>query len=127
MKTCNDAPVGYTDALTANPWIGWNGGDCPVHPETTVQYIMDAGDKGTDKAGDLEWNDPTIGDEWVIRVYRVVKEYREPREVWMKEWKMVTFNSGGQFFSGDPQTEHTEWGVCSSDCEGATLFREVIQ
>lgn len=92
-----------------NPWIGWNGGDVPVHPETVVEYIMDGGDKGTDKAGELEWNDPTIGEEWLIRCYRVVKDYREPREVWVK-----TDEAGMSWFA---------WpGI-----EGATLFREVIE
>lgn len=91
-----------------HPWIGWNGGDMPVHPETTVEYIMDGGTKCTDKAGDLEWNDPTFGEEWLIRVYRVVKEYREPREVWVLQ---------------------NRFGSCiyNYPIEGATLFREVIQ
>lgn len=130
MKTCNDAPVGYTDHPPVGEWQGWNGGVCPVHPLALIEYVLAGGATFKDTADQLDWN--SEGDDWDIIRYRIIEEYkasveRKAREVWMKQWKMVTFNSSGLFFSGDPKTEHEEWGVCSSECEGATLFREVLE
>lgn len=131
MKTCNDAPVGYTDHPPVGHWQPWTGGVCPVHPLCVVEYVMRAEQAGPDEAAQLTWTHD--GDDWDIVAYRIVEEYKEPepqrvaREVWLKQWKMVTFNSSGMFFSGDPKTEHLEWGVCSSECDGATLFREVLE
>ncbi len=66
-------------------WHGWNGGDCPVHPKSMVEAV---------------WHDPRLNTAgmtgprpakvengitpvWVRVVkFRVVKEYREPRECW---------------------------------------------
>ena len=31
------------DDSTAGPWIGWNGGECPVHPETIVDFVANGG------------------------------------------------------------------------------------
>lgn len=62
-------------------WHGWNGGERPVHPETAVEvavadtkpYIQES------LAGDWFWGD---GHAPII-AFRVVKEYREPREFWI--------------------------------------------
>lgn len=32
-----DTYGGY--GIMAGPWIGWNGGECPVHPETIVEWV----------------------------------------------------------------------------------------
>lgn len=130
MRTCSDAPVGYTDHPPVGHWVEWYGGECPVHPLATVDYQMRNGERCVDKADQLDWS--IHGDEWDVVRFCILEEYKpEPekvaREVWMKQWKMVTFNSSGMFFSGDPKTEHLEWGVCSSECDGATLFREVLE
>ena len=50
MKTCSDAPVGYTDHPPVGEWQGWNGGVCPVHPLATVEYVMRAEQAGPDSA-----------------------------------------------------------------------------
>lgn len=63
-------------------WHGWNGGECPVHHETLVDVIMDNGHRETDKAREWDWNN----DEEIyanVVAFRVVKEYREPREFWV--------------------------------------------
>ncbi len=56
-------------------WHGWNGGGCPVHPKSRVDI---AGSLGITNAiaGELLWDDK-------IAAFRVVKEYREPREWWI--------------------------------------------
>ena len=55
-------------------WHGWNGGECPVHPETLVTCMWQCKDGffdgDTDKAKMFAWHD--------LDAFRVVKEYREP-------------------------------------------------
>jgi hypothetical protein len=57
-----------------NGWIAWHGGECPVHPETVVDFITrneSYEDFVSEKAVDLRWiylDDPSD-----IIAYRVVK------------------------------------------------------
>ena len=112
MKTCNDAPVGYTDHPPIGEWQGWNGGVCPVHPLATVGYVMRAEQAGPDSADQLNWEHS--GDAWDIIAYRIVEEYKaqepekEARDVWMR------VGTGC-------------WYQCLPEAKGATLFREVLQ
>lgn len=88
-------------------WHGWNGGECPVHPESVVEVMLQSGfnDSGV---GSTDW-------DWgicktPIIAFRVVKEYREPREVWFQEGYMTG-----------------SWIVSDKYRPGAVLFREVIE
>lgn len=59
-------------------WHGWNGGECPVHPETVVEVACGDGlARGEAKAhepwGEGEGTQPIIA-------FRVIKEHKEPRE-----------------------------------------------
>jgi hypothetical protein len=72
--------VNYNDGN----WHGWNGGECPVHPETVVEYVWN-GSHGlvsqTEKAGwGIGWR--STGKYHMI-AFRVIKEHREPREFWV--------------------------------------------
>lgn len=69
---------------------GWNGGDCPVHPETMVKYWMRKGGSEC-VARCINWNhNKTKGD---IIAFRVVKEYVEParpaasKVLWVNEYE----------------------------------------
>lgn len=67
-----------------NVWYGWNGGECPVHPRTEVEAVFQAPDNSTfgaatqKVAGHIVWD----AEAFEIIAFRVVKEYREPREMW---------------------------------------------
>lgn len=63
-----------------NIWYGWNGGECPVHPETVVEVVTDQGLNPV-QAHARGW----IWDSMCspIRAFRVVREYKEPREFWI--------------------------------------------
>jgi len=93
-------------------WHGWNGGECPVHPETEV----DTWDAGCDElfcgyiAGDLDWS--TGG------CFRVTKEYRETREFWVNE-----YNSG---LGGAHETKEDAKKYACSDLIRCIHVREVI-
>lgn len=62
---------------------GWNGGDCPVHPETVVNTWRDGGAKDEKLAGCCHWGRDFGGD---IIAFRVVKQYVEPKVIWVNEY-----------------------------------------
>ena len=67
-------------------WYGWNGGECPVHPETIVDVVAGRNDiyvitHKNNSAGDWYWN----GNTAKIIAFRVVKHYVEPKVVWVNE------------------------------------------
>lgn len=74
-------PTDYNDGQIH----GWNGGDCPVHPETVVEYWLRTGTGGGRReAGGLLWcHSKTAGD---IIAFCVVKEYVEPKVIWVNEY-----------------------------------------
>ncbi len=66
-------------------WHGWNGGECPVHPESEVEAVYTRSEifKGivSDVAKAFSWEDSeySLG----LVAFRVVKEHRKPREFWI--------------------------------------------
>ena len=67
-------------------WHLWNGGECPVHPKSVVDAVWhdprmgSAGMSGPREA--IENPGPYLAWAHVVK-FRVVKEYREPREFWV--------------------------------------------
>lgn len=65
---------------------GWNGGDCPVHPETVVRYWLRNKAIATEsyRASGLRWaHRDESGD---IIAFQVVKAYAEPKVIWVNEY-----------------------------------------
>lgn len=64
-------------------WHGWNGlsDTCPVHEGSLVDVVYEGTICKGEKAGDWAWGDEFIG------AFRVVKEYKEPREWWVNVYK----------------------------------------
>ena len=66
-------------------WHGWNGEECPVHPESYVQglYLRDGkpthDSPVTDYASQFDWKRDHAN---TLVAFRVLKEHREPREWW---------------------------------------------
>ena len=62
-------------------WHGWNGGECPVHPKSMVEAVWH--DPNQETTGIRKG--PALGGAWHSQIvkFRVVKEYREPREFWI--------------------------------------------
>lgn len=58
----------------------WNGGECPVHPETTLRYWMRIGSRDgyEDKAKTLRWNNSSYSFSNDIVAFKIIKEYVEP-------------------------------------------------
>ena len=64
-------------------WHGWNGGECPVHPETEIEIVTDSGCSAFILcAPRWVWSSDAIEP---IRAFRVVKGHREPRECWISK------------------------------------------
>ncbi len=101
-------------------WWGWNGGECPVHPKTIVHVVW-ADDRNPESpreysAVQINWNSQ-IGD--APCVFRVVKEYREPREFWVNQY----YNSiSGPYTSKDVADKGA--GMDRKDC---FRVREVLE
>lgn len=62
---------------------GWNGGDCPVHPETVVEVWFREGGREELLADAYVWT--CHFNEGDIIAFRVVKPYVEPRVLWVNE------------------------------------------
>lgn len=60
-------------------WHGWNGGECPVHPKTRVE-VCGIEWFDTEDATDFDWHESA---EPPIVAFRVTKEYKEPRVLWV--------------------------------------------
>lgn len=84
-------------------WHGWNGGECPVHPDAIVDI---ATVEGTSRwaAKDACWYLDPCGVDIDIIAFRVVEspaEDRKPREIW------TTKNL--KYISAAPQVGYTRW------------------
>lgn len=92
-------------------WWGWNGGECPVHPETVVDVVVIRQECETWRTLNLnasvfDWDAPDGNSE--IIAFRVVRAYREPREFWVAD-------VGLGFMEATPETR------------GAFKVREVLE
>jgi hypothetical protein len=63
-------------------WHGWNGGECPVHPESKVLIMvfsknLNSGHSRECAANSVNWHSNNI------IAFRVTKEHKEPREWWL--------------------------------------------
>ena len=103
-------------------WHGWNGGECPVHPESWVEWIpmqenIVCGDPSNyNQSKDIPWK-LLPSDKYHVIAFRVVEQYKEPREFWavnMTWWKGVPDGT-------------RQWVEVEPGTRNATLFREVIE
>ena len=70
-------------------WHAWNGGECPVHPLSEVEYLWHDEKRGKSGLGGpriaSQDVNPCLAWSHVFR-FRVVKEHKEPREFWIREY-----------------------------------------
>ena len=102
-----------------NVWYGWNGGECPVHPETVVEVQFDT-DRDVEKAEHWGWQHHYEGWGSDIIAFRILKEHKEPREVWL-----IETDGNPKLFDGSDgliaKRYAKEFGF------DAVLFREVVE
>lgn len=91
-------------------WHGWNGGECPLHPETTVDVVVSSGDRRTVKS--KSWHN-----YHQIIAFRVIEEWKKPREFWVR--RITDFNLNGKVIG------HT-YQECK-ECQADFKVREVIE
>ena len=64
-------------------WHGWNGGECPVHPESVVDVVfLNFPSEEGYQADNWKWDHKDPSD--CIIAFRVTKPYVEPKEP--REW-----------------------------------------
>ncbi len=100
-------------------WHGWNGGKCPVHPESVVEFVTPGNQPSYIwKASECEWEhraNPVIA-------FRVIKPYVEPpkpREFW------VNIDSDGTAVGHGSKIEADRWAY--ADRIACILVREVLE
>lgn len=102
-------------------WHGWNGGECPVHPKTEVQFIWEHDERTGTHTREAGEDKHGVSPGWsgAVKAFRVVKEYREPRELWH------LLDHAGEVF--DTFTDKDVAQYRANDCPGFTLvhYREV--
>lgn len=101
-------------------WHGWNGGSCPVHTQSQVEYVWGRGTHSSlyrETAGVLEWEGNMHGN---IIAFRVTKEYKEPAQCWVNVYP----NSGVGAYIYYTKEEALRGALCGAR---QTLFREVIE
>ena len=80
----------------------WRGGDCPVSEDTQVEVILRNGERISDKAGALNWDDDNNPRD--IIAYRVLTDARavEARELraWFNEHAPTKFKYGDMVVCG---------------------------
>lgn len=82
-------------------WHGWNGGECPVHPRSLVDFVFDSGGEQAfyeHIADTVYWTYGVASSE--IIAFRVTKPYIEPpkpREFWVSECNGYAYDDS---FSG---------------------------
>ena len=64
-----------------NHWYGWNGGECPVHPDTVVQTSGAWGLGCEIQAKCVAW------DSTGMSAFRIIKLHLEPKVIWVNEYK----------------------------------------
>ena len=66
---------------------GWNGGECPVHPETKIKIwtrnALVCSGVDTD-AGSCSWKHINAGSDLVC--FQVITPYAEPKVIWVNEY-----------------------------------------
>ena len=66
---------------------GWNGGKCPVHPETKVQiWLRSCIGSEVFSAGIYVWEHSNTHSDSDIVCFQVVTPYVEPKVVWVNEF-----------------------------------------
>jgi hypothetical protein len=64
---------------------GWNGGDCPVHPESVVEIWLRSGG-GPEKQPAGFWRWKHLEEKGDIIAFRVVEQHVEPKTIWVNEY-----------------------------------------
>ena len=104
-------------------WHGWNGGERPVHPESMVEWLH------VSEVLERDFRDaPAIlagyFDDWSeIIAFRVVKEYREPRECWAYLTHMHDSLADAEAFRAQVDANHPGRGHLDTPI---THWREVV-
>jgi hypothetical protein len=74
---------------------GWNGGECPVHPETEVRvwFRNYTGRTGHGAAADHSWRHQCCDCVDDIIAFQVITPYAEPKVIWVNEINGVIYEA----------------------------------
>ena len=64
-------------------WHGWNGGKCPVHQNSEIDWMLRSGKPQASDRYAVRRSWAHFGTDSDIVAFRVTKVHREPREWWL--------------------------------------------
>lgn len=70
---------------------GWNGGECPVHPESRVTTWHRNKLTQSTEPDDCWWDHKGTGGD--IITFQVVKAYVEPKVIWVNETNGIIYDA----------------------------------
>jgi hypothetical protein len=95
-----------------NYWYGWNGGECPVHPDTQVEVIYRGRSPEIGPAGLEDWaHDDHSSDIIAFSIRRLYVEPRVPREWWVN-----CYNSYATMFLSRAEADYAALGKNRIEC-----------
>ena len=102
-------------------WHGWNGGERPVHPKSVVEAVWH--DANQETTGIRKG--PALAGAWRGQIvkFRVVKEYREPRECWEVNGQMFAAEADAATFRAQVDANYPGRGYLDTPI---THWREVV-
>ena len=107
-----------------NHWYGWNGGECPVHPETEIDVMLACGEKQVGcNAREFYWLHDSFQGR-VIIAFRITRLYVEPRKA--REWWITDFGTGSHFWLAYGSREAVNEGALSGSAR-IIHVREVLE
>jgi hypothetical protein len=107
-----------------NHWYGWNGGECPVHPDTRVEVCFQHGSGPEMLADQWEWAHDGTATEDII-AFRIIKLYREPRKA--REWWLTVCEEDGWSAFYESKRLAEEHAVDSGPDTEIVHVREVLE
>ena len=89
---------------------GWNGGECPVHPDSLVRVWLRDGMVGPPGAGwTWSWMWANQNPDADIIAFQVTKPYVEPKVIWVNEY--IEGDVGHSFPTEEGAKQQTFSGV----------------
>lgn len=99
---------------------GWNGGECPVHPNDEVRVWLRDGSRLVDPAGLFAWRHSARGNERRrdIIAFQVTEKHEEPLTIWVNTWP----DGGAEAYTSKAEAEENSSVECPRI---AVKFQEV--
>lgn len=88
-----------------NHWYGWNGGECPVHPETVVR-VRHLDDSDYTQPANKSWGWGGVDSAHTIFAFQIIRPYVPPPATVKREVALYRGHSAFVADTGEPLDEN---------------------